>query len=315
MGFMEHFFETARECWMTIHSGGWPELGWWSYILLALLVATEGPVSTLLGAAAAATGILDIRYVFLFAFFGNVFGDCLWYSIGYVNDLKRIHRFARWFGIRGCHIDRLEREMHTHGTKLIALSKVAIGLIIPTLVAAGLARVPWRRWFPLVLSIEIAWTLLMVTVGFHGAALITQLERGLQLTGVVALLLLIGSVIWYGRHFFEQREASLDRGAASQTFSSNGIGAGASVSRDAQYATDRPVSPVLPSCKRNAYKQLVGRLSARRSPRAASSARRLTDRSLAARSAMTRAMACRPTLSPLSAPRDLGTVQIHFARN
>ena len=68
---MEPFFETARECWSVIHSGGWPELGWWSYLLLALLVATEGPVSTLLCASAAPSGILDIRYVFLSAFLGN----------------------------------------------------------------------------------------------------------------------------------------------------------------------------------------------------------------------------------------------------
>ena len=76
---METIIEFVKELWATVHSGGWPELGVWSYVLLALLVATEGPVSTLLGAAAAAAGILDIRFVFLAAFLGNVLGDCLWY--------------------------------------------------------------------------------------------------------------------------------------------------------------------------------------------------------------------------------------------
>ncbi|MEZ4673234.1 MAG: hypothetical protein R2932_03195 [Caldilineaceae bacterium] len=85
---MEIFIGTIRELWGSLHSGGWPELGWWSYLLLAMLVATEGPVSTLLGAAAAATGVLDLRYVFLASFTGNVLGDCLWYSVGYVNNLQ-----------------------------------------------------------------------------------------------------------------------------------------------------------------------------------------------------------------------------------
>ena len=36
--------------------GQLPELGHWTYILLALLVMVEGPIATLLGAAAASAG-------------------------------------------------------------------------------------------------------------------------------------------------------------------------------------------------------------------------------------------------------------------
>jgi membrane protein DedA with SNARE-associated domain len=328
---MELFFETARECWSTIHSGGWPELGWWSYLLLALLVATEGPVSTLLGAAAAATGILDIQYVFLSALLGNVLGDCLWYSVGYVNDLKKIQRFGRWLGIHSHYIDRLEHEMHTHATKLIALSKLAIGLIVPTLVAAGLARVPWRRWFPLVLLIEVIWTFLMINLGFYGAGLLTQLERGLQLIGVGVALVLISGAIWYGRRFFAQREAALatefepadglsaavtcvaDRAAATNlTFVRQTPEADTSLIRKALYQSfpQRSFSLELAACKRNTYKQLLNRFSTTRLP-----APRLTSRSLTAKSAMTRAIgrSSATAFSPSRHSRPPRQVQIHFA--
>lgn len=203
---METTIDFVREIWSTVHSGVWPELGIWSYVLLAILVATEGPVSTLLGAAAAAAGILDIRFVFISAFLGNVLGDCLWYSVGYVNNLQSIYRRGRWLGLQRHHLDRLESEMHTHATKLIALSKLAIGLIIPTLVAAGLARVPWRRWFPLVLTIEIIWTILMVNLGYHSAGLITQFERSLQVVGVVALIAIISAIVWYAQRMYRKSE-------------------------------------------------------------------------------------------------------------
>ncbi|MEZ4733339.1 MAG: VTT domain-containing protein [Caldilineaceae bacterium] len=203
---MEIIIEFVRETWSTIHHGAWPELGMWSYILLALLVATEGPVSTLLGAAAAAAGILDIRFVFVSAFVGNVAGDCLWYSVGYVNNLQSIYRRGRWLGLQRHHLDRLELEMHTHATKLIALSKLAIGLIIPTLIAAGLAKVPWKRWFPLVLGVEVIWTIFIVNLGYHSAGLITQLERNIQLVGIVALVAMITGIIWYARRVYRQNE-------------------------------------------------------------------------------------------------------------
>lgn len=215
---METTIEFVREIWSTIHHGVWPELGIWSYVLLALLVATEGPVSTLLGAAAAAAGILDIRFVFISAFLGNVLGDCLWYSVGYVNNLQSIYRRGRWLGLQRHHLDRLEVEMHTHATKLIALSKLAIGLIIPTLVAAGLARVPWKRWFPLVLLIEILWTILMVNLGYHSAGLITQFERSLQVVGVIALVAVISAILWYAQRMYRKSEETF---AAEQYMASN----------------------------------------------------------------------------------------------
>jgi len=211
---METIIEFVQELWSTIHSGGWPELGIWSYVLLALLVATEGPISTLLGAAAAAAGILDIRFVFISAFLGNVLGDCLWYSVGYLNNLKSIYRWGRWLGLRSHHLDRLELEMHTHATKLIALSKLAIGLIIPTLVAAGLARVPWRRWFPLVLMIEVGWTIVMVNLGYHSTGVIKQLERSIQVVGVIVLVAVIGAIVWYARRVYRKSEETF---AAQET--------------------------------------------------------------------------------------------------
>lgn len=206
---MDTLIETIRECWLSIHAGNWPELGFWSYVLLVMLVATEGPISTLVGAAAAAAGILDIRFVFLSAFIGNVVGDVLWYTVGYINNLERIHRFGRWLGIHQRHIDRLEAEMHLHATKLIVLSKLAVGLIIPTLVAAGLARIKIRRWLPLVLLVETAWTIVMVNLGYHSAGLLTQFERGIQLFGAVALVLIGALIVWYGRRVFQQSEASM----------------------------------------------------------------------------------------------------------
>lgn len=213
---METLFETVRECWVYLHAGSWPELGFWSYVLLILLVATEGPVSTLIGAAAAAAGILDIRFVFVSALIGNIIGDVLWYTVGYINNLARIHRFGRWLGLHQRHIDRLEAEMHLHATKLILLSKLAIGLIIPTLVAAGLARIPLRRWLPLVLLMETLWTIFLVNLGYHSAGLLTQLEHGIQLFGAVALVLIGGLVLWYGRRIFRQSEASMAAELAEQ---------------------------------------------------------------------------------------------------
>ncbi len=57
---------------MTLRSGHLPEFGYWTYIVLGLLVLIEGPIATLLGAAAASAGLMRPWAVFLAAAIGNL---------------------------------------------------------------------------------------------------------------------------------------------------------------------------------------------------------------------------------------------------
>jgi membrane protein DedA with SNARE-associated domain len=190
------WISSLPEFFANLLSGAYLDLGVWSYILLAVLVATEGPLSTLVGATAAAAGLLDVRLVLFATVVGNVIGDTLWYSLGYMGKMNWLFEHAGWLGVRPRHVERLEREMQTHCTKLIIFAKIAYGLIVPTLVAAGMARVPWRRWFPVVFVVETLWSILLVWIGFHATAFIHSFERGLHALGVAVLIGGVGFVLF-----------------------------------------------------------------------------------------------------------------------
>ena len=183
---MHELLASFQQAIESFHQGGFQGLGPWSYVLIALLVATEGPVSTLIGATAAAAGFLDIRLVFVATAIGNIAGDALWYSVGYVGKSKRLQGLTGRLGLHREQVLRLEDGMRTHAAKAILIAKVTFGLIIPTLVAAGMARFPLRRWFPAVLVAETIWTILLVSIGFHAAGAIAQVESGLRMIGLIA---------------------------------------------------------------------------------------------------------------------------------
>lgn len=175
-----------------------------------LLVAIEGPLSTLIGAAAAAAGFMDIRLVLVATVVGNVGGDVVWYLVGRMGWNDHLLRYGGWLGLRPHHLARLERAMQAHAVKLILLSKVAYGLIVPTLVAAGMARVPWRRWFPVVFVTETAWSFLLVWVGFHATWMIAEFERGLHVVGLVVLAAVILGVMLLMRRRVREQSKELD---------------------------------------------------------------------------------------------------------
>jgi membrane protein DedA with SNARE-associated domain len=64
-------------------------------------------------------------------------------------------------------------------------------MVIPTLVATGLARVSWRRWFlPLVLA-ESIWTGTLVVFGYFFGQAIERLEASFQVLTIAGTVLLV----------------------------------------------------------------------------------------------------------------------------
>lgn len=166
------------------------------YILLAVLVAVEGPLVTLLGAAAAGVGILDPWWVFVSAAAGNLAADSLWYFLGYMGRMEWLHRYGRWMGVKPHHVERLTQEIQAHAVKILLVAKLTAGLVIPSLVAAGLTRIPWRRWFPPVFVAEMIWTGGLVLIGMHATRAITQVERGIQILGILGTLVILALVVY-----------------------------------------------------------------------------------------------------------------------
>jgi membrane protein DedA with SNARE-associated domain len=81
--------------------------------------------------------------------------------------------------------------MHRHSFKILFIAKLTSGLVIPSLIAAGLARVQVKRWFPGLFSAEILWTGTLVLVGYYATQAVSQVEKGFQYLGVVGTLALV----------------------------------------------------------------------------------------------------------------------------
>lgn len=176
-------------------------LGSLAYILFALLVAIEGPLTTLGGALAASAGYLNPILVFISASLGNLTADTLWYSLGYMGKTEWLVKYGGWLGIKESFITRMQTDIHEHIHKILFIAKLTLGLVIPTLIAAGLARVPFKRWFGVLFTAECIWTGSLVIIGYYFGYMIQRIEtnlRWLSLAGAVISIVFV--VIYLSRH-------------------------------------------------------------------------------------------------------------------
>jgi membrane protein DedA with SNARE-associated domain len=187
-----------------IKNGQLPQLGYWTYFLLGILVAVEGPIATLLGAAAASAGLMHPTLVFLAAAIGNQAADSLWYSLGYLGKTEWIFHFGRRLGLRPGLIEHLKKNILQHATKVLFLAKLTGRFVIPSLVTVGLLRVPWRRWFPALILAETLWTGSLVLFGYYATEAFKRVEQKVEYAGLAASILFLVFIIFAGRGLIKE---------------------------------------------------------------------------------------------------------------
>jgi len=190
-----------------LRSGQIPELGHWTYLILFIMVALEGTLAILLGAAAASAGLMRPLPVFLTAAAGNLAADTLWYLLGYSGKQEWVFHFGRRLGVRPELMERLKKTLTKHATMVMFLAKATSSFVIPTLVAAGLLRIPFRRWFPYFIVSETLWTGALVLIGYYATESIKHVERGLNYFLLVIPVFFVVFMVVAGRRLLRTLEA------------------------------------------------------------------------------------------------------------
>jgi membrane protein DedA with SNARE-associated domain len=202
---MNSFLQYIQNLILVVRSGQLPQVGYWTYLALAILVAIEGPVATLLGAAAASAGLMRPWLVFLAAAVGNLSADSLWYLLGYAGKLEWAMRLARRLGVRPAVLERLEQGMHEHAARILFVAKLTVSFMIPSLIAAGLVKVRWRRWFPALFAGEMIWTGSLVLIGYYATEAIKRVEQVVEYVILGLSLVFVTFTLWLGRRLFRQQ--------------------------------------------------------------------------------------------------------------
>ncbi len=183
-------------------------LGIWSYFLLAFLVAIEGPIATLLGGAAASLGLMYPGLVFLAAATGNLIADTLWYALGYLGKIEWINRFGQRLGISPEKLENSEKMLRDHAPTVIFISKLTVSPMIPALIATGLIKYPWKRWFPADFAGEMIWTGSLVVIGYYGVRVLQKVTLGIEHAILIGSVIFVVLIFWFGRKLLTKQAQS-----------------------------------------------------------------------------------------------------------
>ena len=146
----------------------------WIYLIVGVFLLLESsgvPIinSTLLllTGALASLGHLDIFALAVVSIAGSVTGACLAYAIGRHGGALLLRRAAAKLRIDPRKIEMLERWFQRAGARMIFFSRI-IPYIRPfSCFPAGIARMPFRRFFAAAASGSVIWCVGILTLGWN----------------------------------------------------------------------------------------------------------------------------------------------------
>jgi membrane protein DedA with SNARE-associated domain len=193
-------WNVLQELWGTILTQGIPpELQGIGYVVLAMMVAVEGPIVTVLMAILAGAGALNPWLVVGSALIGNLTADSLWYALGRFGHFERLAGYFPWLRRFQPQIDQVAGETQQYGLKFLLIAKLFIWpATIPILITAGMARLAWFKLLLIIAFAEILWTGGLVLIGERLGSYLPQLQTGMQwftIAGGVVLVLLLPLIL------------------------------------------------------------------------------------------------------------------------
>ncbi|MBI2099854.1 MAG: VTT domain-containing protein [Candidatus Vogelbacteria bacterium] len=138
------------------------------YLSLGVGAALEGPVLMMSSGLLLRLGYLSLAPLVVAFVIGDLVGDIIWYLIGYWVAKPFLHRFGWWFGLTTERFEQAKALIHRHQERILFISKITLGfgMAIGVILAAGAARLRFRRFILINLSGELVLVPVLLAIGY-----------------------------------------------------------------------------------------------------------------------------------------------------
>jgi membrane protein DedA with SNARE-associated domain len=177
------------------------------YILIIPITIIEGPIVMILCGFLLHLGVFDIIPLYIALTAGDLLGDIIWYCIGRFWGIPFIKRFGKFFSITEQTLEKVTELFHRHHNKILFISKITMGFgfALVTLITAGMAKVPFKKYMIINVSGQLIWTAILLSVGYLFGNIYTTIDKGFQNVALVGLAITAILLVYgFGKYISKQ---------------------------------------------------------------------------------------------------------------
>lgn len=169
----------------------------YKYLLLFPVVVFEGPIITVIAGFLSSLGYLNIFIAYGVVVVGDIAGDIMYYALGYYGRERFVNRWGRFFGITSERVERLEKYFEKHTGKTLILVKLSQGIGAVVLVAAGIAKVPFRKfvWYNFIPTLPKS--LILILIGYYSGESYVKISSYLDYAAIGTVIVTVIFIVIY----------------------------------------------------------------------------------------------------------------------
>jgi len=164
------------------------------YSTMFLLMVIEGPIAALAAAFLASLGFFNIFIVFILSILGDLIGDIILYSVGYLGGARMLKKAERLLHIKAGFVQKIEKHFKMHGRRTIIAVKSTTGLCWITFIAAGAVRMKFKKFMYWSFLGGLVWSSFLTIVGYFFGYAFEKINDYIRSAGII---IFISFVVFY----------------------------------------------------------------------------------------------------------------------
>jgi membrane protein DedA with SNARE-associated domain len=180
----------------------------YGYFILFPLVVIEGPIVTVIAGFASSLGYLNFFITYAIVIAGDLGGDIIYYIIGRFGRVGFLDRWGKYLGLPPDRVVYVEQHFKEHGSKTLFIGKMAHGIGAIFLVAAGLAKMAFSKFFWANMTATLVKSLLLLLAGFYFGRAISKINSLFEFMGAISISVGIVVVLVFFAYFNKKKDES-----------------------------------------------------------------------------------------------------------
>jgi len=152
----------------------------YKYLVIFPLAVLEGPIITVIIGFFSSLGYFNFFLAYVVIVIGDLAGDALHYLIGRLGGQPFVEKWGRYLGVGASHLEALEKQFDRRGEKLLFIGKMTHGIGGAFLIAAGIIKMPFKKFMFSNLLATLVKSLLLLLLGFYFGQALTSINSYLQ---------------------------------------------------------------------------------------------------------------------------------------
>lgn len=165
------------------------------YFILVPIAILEGPIITIITGFLTSLGYFNFFIAYVVIVASDLIGDIAYYLLGYYGGKKFIRRYSTFLRITPERIEQLEKHFEKHTPRTLFIGKLLHGFGAVVLLAAGVAKVPFKHYVWYSLMPTLPKSLILLLIGFYFGKAYVRIDGYLSYIslGTLIVLVLVGT--------------------------------------------------------------------------------------------------------------------------